>query len=508
MGAHSWQDEGPDACFNGAKSWWFDWYSNSQDNPADGALDMKLVPIEDYLQEKASSSQYTVAARLNDASATSGLDDDLYLLYNRKKGVTSGVVAYGDKVTVTEQPGAREISWHQAALGVGESYRRDNWRGSGKTLVIEVCSMTMGSDTVPDVARVIAYVEGVNSASCAPIGPTSAPTSSPTCSSGSLSASLTLTTDDWPAEISWKIENTATNTEIATSPTYTTANRRQTFDYSFDCLDPSCYKFTISDGYGDGLIVGQGGYYSFKVNGEEIATSSDNAGGDYGTGESVEFGSCGSEPTKAPTDSTSTPTKAETSSPTDSPTASPTDSPTASPTASPTSSPSSKPTTPPTESPTSSPTASPTEGGTTGTGCFSNDYKTCLPDGFVPAAKCTRVWLPDGAATGECSALWAECTGGDDDSCCGPATCAGDASYAICVPESTPSPTASPTAPPTEKTCDLTCDDKGPSCATQSVSSLSKKCRRTNWINKKRCRLSCYNAGFGYNGEVCCNGTA
>jgi len=250
---------------------------------------------------------------------------------------------------------------------------------------------------------------------------------------------------------------------------------------------------TISDGYGDGLIESQGGSYSFKVNGEEIATSSDNAGGNYGTGESAEFGSCGSEPTKAPTDS---------------PTASPTDSPTKSPT----SSPSSKPTTSPTQSPTSSPTTSPTEGAPTGSGCFSNDYKTCLPEDFEASATCTTVWLPNGAATDECSALWAECTGGDDDSCCGPAQCFGDSSYAICVPEGedgtgTDSPTASPTAPPTEKTCDLTCSDKGPSCATQSVSSLKKKCNRAAWIDKKRCRLSCYNAGFGYNGEVCCNGS-
>merc|ERR1712066_784996 len=87
------------------------------------------------------------------------------------------------------------------------------------------------------------------------------------------------TTDDWPAEISWKLENTATNTEIDTSPTYTSDQRQQTFEYSFDCLDPSCYKFTILDGYGDGLIASQGGSYSFKVNGEEIATSSDSCCG-------------------------------------------------------------------------------------------------------------------------------------------------------------------------------------------------------------------------------------
>lgn len=126
------------------------------------------------------------------------------------------------------------------------------------------------------------------------------------------------------------------------------------------------------------------------------------------------------------------------------------------------------------------------------------------------------MWLPDGAAIGECLALWAECTGGDDDSCCGPATCFGDASYAICVPEgengeNTESPTASPTAPPTEKLCDLTCNNKGPGsvvCANLSANALKNRCAKDNWLRKKFCRLSCYNAGYGYNGEVCCNGSA
>ena len=82
------------------------------------------------------------------------------------------VVAYGDKVTIARQPGARAISWHEAALDSGESYRRSNWGGTGKDLVIEVCSMESGT---PDTAHVIAYVEDASFAYCIPPEPTLSP---------------------------------------------------------------------------------------------------------------------------------------------------------------------------------------------------------------------------------------------------------------------------------------------------------------------------------------------
>jgi len=148
---------------------------------------------------------------------------------------------------------------------------------------------------------------------------------------------------------------------------------------------------------------------------------------------------------------------------------------------------------------------------TTPEGCFSNNYKTCLPDTFTSDDTCNVIWLPTGAQK-NCLALWKECTGESDDSCCGPAKCYGDSSYAACVPEEDSDDTESPSASPSSEPC-IECNDtptgsmvsNGVSCA--DVSNLNKRCAKDSWINKQFCQLSCYNSGNGYEGDVCCNGT-
>ena len=164
----------------------------------------------------------------------------------------------------------------------------------------------------------------------------------------------------------------------------------------------------------------------------------------------------------------------------------------------------------PTSSPTES-TLSPTESTSSPTnvpdGCFSNNYKTCLPDSFTSDDTCNVIWLPTGAQK-NCLALWSECTGGSDDSCCGPAKCYGDSEYAACVPQDeSESPSTSPTSDP----C-IVCDDvptgsmdkNGIKCTDVN---LNSRCLKDNWIAKKFCQLSCYNSGNGYAGDNCCNGT-
>merc|ERR1712038_1476851 len=93
----------------------------------------------------------------------------------------------------------------------------------------------------------------------------------------------------------------------------------------------------------------------------------------------------------------------------------------------------------PTPSPINPVTPSPTKSPITVEGCYSNNYKDCLPDGYT-SLDCNMVWLPDGAQA-NCIALWEECTG-NLSSCCGPAICFGDDSYASCVP---PMVTSAPT---------------------------------------------------------------
>merc|ERR1712111_221937 len=47
----------------------------------------------------------------------------------------------------------------------------------------------------------------------------------------------------------------------------------------------------------------------------------------------------------------------------------------------------------------------------------------------------------------------------------------------------------------------------GHGCATDTTR-LNNKCNKDdNWKKQKWCQLSCFNAGNGYPGDVCCNGT-
>merc|ERR1712102_89305 len=55
-------------------------------------------------------------------------------------------------------------------------------------------------------------------------------------------------------------------------------------------------------------------------------------------------------------------------------------------------------------------------------GCYSHNYKNCIPDGYPSDTSCDKVWLPNGAEK-NCVALWEECSA--MQKCCGPANCFG-----------------------------------------------------------------------------------
>lgn len=156
---------------------------------------------------------------------------------------------------------------------------------------------------------------------------------------------------------------------------------------------------------------------------------------------------------------------------------------------------------------TSPPTSPPVEPPTGASeGCYSNDYKNCLPKNYDDESSCNKVWLPDGAER-NCAALWSECESSSD--CCGSAaTCSGDGSYSVCVPRSNSN--NSDDDDDQQQRC-IQCNDnetqgmkkKGQDCATID---LGNKCNRNNnWKKRKFCQQSCYDAGLGYDGDVCCS---
>jgi hypothetical protein len=159
----SWSDIGSKMCFNGAKTWYFGWYSNHHKyvNPENWPFKGDLGTVTDAA--RFSSSENAVL-HLKSGSASS-----LFVIFNRAEAFNQDV-GDPDTVLITEQLYSYSISTWMAALKAGETYHHKNWNGSQNTLVIKNCGITYGDQTFDynsvDRASIIAYVDGVTFASC------------------------------------------------------------------------------------------------------------------------------------------------------------------------------------------------------------------------------------------------------------------------------------------------------------------------------------------------------
>ena len=104
-------------------------------------------------------------------------------------------------------------------------------------------------------------------------------------------------------------------------------------------------------------------------------------------------------------------------------------------------------------------------------GCYSNNFKDCLPDGYASKIiSYDAIWLTNGDQDNNCIPLWGDCTGNNYASCCEPAICFGNFdTYASCVPPGTQSiPTFAPTK---------ICRKKNEACQKNSHC-CKKKCKK------------------------------
>lgn len=157
MGSHIYEDDRPQMCFNGAKSWWFGWYSDRHVsiNPAASSWQGKLVGVDDYVSKKITADDQHVIARIEMQSSP-----DLYLMYNQKKGVNSEVQEMPDTVTVVEQDGEVATSWLLAGVTErSQPFRYLRWNGGSDDLVIRVCRRVKGS---VDYAEVLVFLDNEN----------------------------------------------------------------------------------------------------------------------------------------------------------------------------------------------------------------------------------------------------------------------------------------------------------------------------------------------------------
>merc|ERR1711907_59976 len=179
----------------------------------------------------------------------------------------------------------------------------DNYRGTAYRLFVEVESISSDMNE----ATILVYTND--------LAPTEAPTAS--CG-GNNNFKVHLGIDNYGGETAWTLKEKDTGLVVASGSVDQYSSGQEYFEPSQHdsyCLeDNTCYTFTITDTYGDGICCSYGqGYYKGMLEGSEIFS-----GGKFSDSETKEF--CTDGPTipieVAPTDA---PTNAPVVAPTNAP---------------------------------------------------------------------------------------------------------------------------------------------------------------------------------------------
>ena len=179
MGNSQFADDAPIQCFNGAKSWFLGWYADRHKTviPTTSSWDGLVAGVNDYVQGQTTAGVHHVVVKIDNTSSST----DLYMMYNKREGMNSGVVKYPNLITIVSASNGvvSDQSWLVAALNATQTYRASGFSGQAYDLVIKVCTMVAGT---PDYARVLVYLDnGVDNLSCStPTPVAAAPTSRPT----------------------------------------------------------------------------------------------------------------------------------------------------------------------------------------------------------------------------------------------------------------------------------------------------------------------------------------
>lgn len=264
MGVQKYAENAPRSCFNGAKSWWFNWYSDRHAvvTPTSKSMVLHMLSIDDYLNGQANSeNQYTIA-RIVESNET-----DLFVMYNRAEGVNSEVAGHRDQVTIVRQQKSTSPSWFEAGLDESSSseWTKSNWNGSGYILVVQFCERV--ADT-PDYARVIIYLRGINDLSC----DSNLPDPSTKCSSDESRFKAGVRTDSRGNETGWWLKErngTGSFSRHVLRDSYLPSNK---YSSRGICIQKNaCYKFKIRDEGEDGICCNYGdGWYHIKVDGRRL----------------------------------------------------------------------------------------------------------------------------------------------------------------------------------------------------------------------------------------------
>lgn len=166
MGNPSYGDDGPEICWNAAKSWESNWYAADSITvtPSSVATYVDLVGVADWADDVYTPGTHRVVIEILDSTQS----QDFYVIYNRAKGPNVGVGFAKDQVTISTGKD-RTVSWHQGGLGtpnpgpstnVFPKFRKSKYNGGDTDLVVKVCDMVPGSSGVtPDIAKLLIYTD-------------------------------------------------------------------------------------------------------------------------------------------------------------------------------------------------------------------------------------------------------------------------------------------------------------------------------------------------------------
>jgi hypothetical protein len=267
-GSHEANKNAPLACFNALKSWYTGWYEGGHLNVTQEGWDGPLVGIDDYNNGRLLDGDRVI---LRIPHPTDVLED-LYLMYNRAKGVNVGVSDGIDKVVIvkgfinatTYMPSSQVAQLD--ATEDGSIFMSADHGIDGSRLIVKVHSTSrlVGERDFADVEVMYDFT------------PTSAPTS---CTEGDFH--FELKTDNFPGETSWEVREQGTEILMASGSDY----GRQHWDYEHvSCFESNGpFEFIIKDKYGDGICCSQGtGSYRIFFNGDLVVEN-----GQYGKGETI-----------------------------------------------------------------------------------------------------------------------------------------------------------------------------------------------------------------------------
>mmetsp|Transcript_736 Transcript_736/g.1557 ORF Transcript_736/g.1557 Transcript_736/m.1557 type:complete len:769 (+) Transcript_736:86-2392(+) len=184
MGFSYKEKDSPRQCFNPSKSYQLAWYGNSVVDWNPSSSGTWVGPVVGVVDYDENSSDQTTVIRIPRPRHGS----DLYIGYNRAKGMNSEVRENGDKVTIIEKAEGYKVSKFIAGLQPGSIQTKEifyNFEGQGRNLVIDFSRY----GTSVDEAFVAIYFEdcaypicclGSMCKSVTPLQRTGAPTQRPT----------------------------------------------------------------------------------------------------------------------------------------------------------------------------------------------------------------------------------------------------------------------------------------------------------------------------------------